>query len=72
MSSYLHENSISGIPALAGIDTRHLTQLIREHGVMRSEICFEGTVNSIENLECSLVSQVSSLVNGRMITGVDK
>lgn len=31
----------NGIPGIAGIDTRALTQIIREEGVMRAKICYD-------------------------------
>ncbi len=36
LSSWLKRE---GIPAITGIDTRRLTKLLREHGVMRGRIC---------------------------------
>ena len=36
LSSWLKRE---GIPAISGIDTRRLTKLLREHGVMRGRIC---------------------------------
>ena len=32
-----------GVPAITGIDTRRLTMLLREHGVMMGRIVLEGT-----------------------------
>lgn len=36
LESYLREN---GIPAICGVDTRAITRIIREHGVMNAAIC---------------------------------
>jgi len=35
-----------GIPAITGIDTRRLTKVLREHGVMMGRVEIEGTVRS--------------------------
>jgi len=56
------------IPALTGIDTRRLTKIIREHGVMRGRIAFDlepltfdpssedyGSVNWVEKVSCKEV-----------------
>ena len=37
-----------GVPALTGIDTRRLTMLLREHGVMMGRIVFDGRKNGCE------------------------
>ena len=37
LTDYLKENKI---PAVCGIDTRHLTKIVREHGVMNAKISF--------------------------------
>ena len=52
-----------GVPAITGIDTRRLTMLLREHGVMMGRIVLEGTedttisedygsVNWVEKVSC--------------------
>ena len=56
------------IPALTGIDTRRLTKIIREHGVMKGRIAFDlcpstfdpspedyGSVNWVEKVSCKEV-----------------
>jgi len=40
LSAWLEKNNV---PGLAGIDTRALTERLREHGVMRGKILVEGT-----------------------------
>ena len=51
-----------GVPALTGIDTRHLTQLLRDHGTTHAELCCEsGTERSIEPRENGIpVQRVST------------
>ena len=55
-----------GVPAITGIDTRRLTMLLREHGVMMGRIVLEGTedttvseaygsVNWVEKVSCKEV-----------------
>jgi carbamoyl-phosphate synthase small subunit len=57
-----------GIPAISGIDTRRLTKLLREHGVMRGQIIIEhstlniehcsedyGSINWVEKVSCKEV-----------------
>ena len=46
LSSWLKRE---GIPAISGIDTRRLTKLLREHGVMRGRIIIEHSTLSIEH-----------------------
>lgn len=43
----------NGIPGIAGIDTRALTQIIREEGVMRAKISYEenATTDDLKNFE---------------------
>ncbi|MCD8323167.1 MAG: carbamoyl phosphate synthase small subunit [Oscillospiraceae bacterium] len=38
LDAYLKEQ---GVPGLWGVDTRHITRLIREHGVMNAKLCRE-------------------------------
>lgn len=40
-----------GVPGIAGIDTRALTRLLREHGVMKGKILVEGARLAHTNLE---------------------
>ena len=40
-----------GIPAISGIDTRRLTKLLREHGVMRGQIIIEHSTLNIEHCQ---------------------
>ena len=46
LSSWLKRE---GIPAISGIDTRRLTKLLREHGVMRGQIIIEHSTLNIEH-----------------------
>ena len=39
------------IPAITGIDTRRLTKLLREHGVMNGKILIEGVLKKTESTE---------------------
>ena len=39
------------IPAITGIDTRRLTKLLREHGVMMGRVVIEGTANESQQKE---------------------
>ena len=39
------------VPAITGIDTRRLTKVLREHGVMMGRIVLEG-LDHLENLDC--------------------
>ena len=39
------------IPAITGIDTRRLTKLLREHGVMNGKILIEGVMKKTESTE---------------------
>ena len=51
-----------GISAIKGIDTRELTQKIREHGTMLGKIVMEGHIENVEKVDPSklnLVDQVS-------------
>ena len=65
LSSWLKRE---GIPAISGIDTRRLTKLLREHGVMRGRIIIEhstlniehcsedyGSINWVEKVSCKEV-----------------
>ena len=65
LSSWLKRE---GIPAISGIDTRRLTKLLREHGVMRGQIIIEhstlniehcsedyGSINWVEKVSCKEV-----------------
>ena len=68
LSSWLRREKVPGI---TGIDTRHLTQILREHGVMMGKIIVEGVTeqpdetdyNSINYVD--LVSTPEVLVYGR-------
>ena len=78
LSSWLKRE---GIPAISGIDTRRLTKLLREHGVMRGRIiidhssltiehCSEdyGSINWVEKVSCKEVITYKpewSMVNGQ-------
>ncbi|GGH74646.1 carbamoyl-phosphate synthase small subunit [Pullulanibacillus pueri] len=58
--STLHEMLIEkGIPGLAGIDTRRLTKLIREHGTLKGRLC---------NLETSIKETVQTLKTKEWLT----
>jgi carbamoyl-phosphate synthase small subunit len=48
LSQWLEKN---GVPGLYGIDTRALTQKLREHGVMRGKIIMEGKENAAVKAE---------------------
>ena len=48
LSSWLKRE---GIPAISGIDTRRLTKLLREHGVMRGRISIEHSTLNIEHCQ---------------------
>jgi carbamoyl-phosphate synthase small subunit len=48
LSSWLKRE---GIPAISGIDTRRLTKLLREHGVMRGQIVIEQSTLNIEHCQ---------------------
>ena len=64
LSSWLKRE---GIPAISGIDTRRLTKLLREHGVMKGRISFTsdsspkseesdyGSINWVEKVSCKEV-----------------
>ncbi len=65
LSSWLRRE---GIPAISGIDTRRLTKLLREHGVMRGrieineelrvkseELSDYGSINWVEKVSCKAV-----------------
>ena len=78
LSSWLKRE---GIPAISGIDTRRLTKLLREHGVMRGRIIIEhstlniehcsedyGSINWVEKVSCKEVITYKpecSMVNGQ-------
>lgn len=49
------------IPGITGIDTRELTQKLREHGVMRGKILIEGVEESPEYLDYSSVNYVEKV-----------
>ena len=69
------------IPAITGIDTRRLTKVLREHGVMRGKVCIEhspltidhyledyGSINWVEKVSCKKVTTYKpewSMVNGQ-------
>ena len=61
-----------GVPAITGIDTRRLTMVLREHGVMMGRIVLEGTedttvsedygsVNWVEKVSCKEVVTYQSI-----------
>ena len=56
--------TVPQIPALYGIDTRALTQRIRDKGAMLGKIVFEGTdeadVEQVDPNHTNLVAQVST------------
>ena len=71
LSSWLKRE---GIPAISGIDTRRLTKLLREHGVMRGRISIEhstlniehcqedyGSINWVEKVSCKEVITYNAL-----------
>ena len=58
LSSWLKRE---GIPAISGIDTRRLTKLLREHGVMRGRICL--TPNPSPVGEGNIVGEGSDNLN---------
>lgn len=59
LASWLVEH---GIPAIEGIDTRALTQIIREHGAMTGKIVVDGEeVNWRDPNSENLVSEVSTM-----------
>ncbi|MBQ9525749.1 MAG: carbamoyl-phosphate synthase large subunit [Bacteroidaceae bacterium] len=71
LSSWLKRE---GIPAISGIDTRRLTKLLREHGVMRGQIIIEhstlniehcqedyGSINWVEKVSCKEVITYNAL-----------
>ncbi len=39
------------IPAITGIDTRRLTKVLREHGVMKGRVVIEGAANELQHTE---------------------
>ena len=68
------------IPALTGVDTRRLTQVLREHGVMMGHIVIEGTaqasqqtgedygeVNWVETVSCKEVITYNPGVGRRVV-----
>lgn len=60
------------VPAITGIDTRHLTQILREHGVMMGRIMVEGVTelpaekdyNSINYVDLVSVPEVRTYCSG--------
>ncbi len=58
LSSWLKRE---GIPAISGIDTRRLTKLLREHGVMRGRISLTPTPSPVR--EGNIVSEGSDNLN---------
>ncbi len=66
-----------GIPALTGVDTRRLTKLLREHGVMKGRIHIEGveqpdnndidygSINWVERVSCKKVMTYKPFVSKR-------
>lgn len=46
------------VPGITGIDTRHLTQILREHGVMMGRIVMEGAVDTPEEVDYNSVNYV--------------
>lgn len=53
-----------GVPAICGVDTRALTKLIRENGVMNATICFEKPANTDFLKKYAIVGAVSAVVDG--------
>ena len=56
------------IPALTGIDTRRLTTILREHGVMMGRILIEGTPDVQELRAYSAVNWVQQVSCGEVMT----
>lgn len=46
------------VPAVTGIDTRHLTKILREHGVMHGRIMVEGVATPPEEVDYDAVNYV--------------
>ena len=46
------------VPAITGIDTRHLTQILREHGVMMGRIMVEGVAGQPAEIDYNSVNYV--------------
>lgn len=56
LGDWLKEN---GVPALTGVDTRHLTKKLREKGTMLGKIVFDGDIEWHDQNEENLVADVS-------------
>ena len=57
-----------GVPAITGIDTRRLTMLLREHGVMMGKIILEGTEDTITSEAYGSVNWVEKVSCKEVIT----
>lgn len=64
---YCHWNAVESladwlkrehVPGVTGIDTRQLTKVLREHGVMMGRLLFEGSENKLEEEDYGAVNWV--------------
>ena len=66
------------VPGVTGIDTRRLTQVLREHGVMKGRLVFEGcedavvaedygSVNYVQRVSCSEVVRYNAGAGKRVV-----
>ena len=53
-----------GVPGICGVDTRELTKIIRENGVMNATICSEIPANTDFLKKYSIVGAVNAVVDG--------
>lgn len=63
------------VPGITGIDTRELTKVLREHGVMMGRIVMEGMGDNVESLPYSSVNYVDKVSCSEVIRyneGADK
>lgn len=68
--TYSHWNAVESlgdwlkrekVPGITGIDTRELTKVLREHGVMMGKIIFDDEPNNIPTAEYNGVNYVAKV-----------
>lgn len=56
------------VPGITGIDTRHLTQVLREHGVMMGKIIVDGVVEQPEEIDYNAINYVDIVSVPEVVT----
>lgn len=56
------------VPGITGIDTRHLTQILREHGVMMGKIIVDGVVEHPADIDYNAINYVDLVSVPEIIT----